>query len=48
MGRRVTIMIEEDILKKLRRYQADTIVKESRNVSLSEVINEFAKKGIKN
>jgi predicted CopG family antitoxin len=47
MARRVTIMIDDDIFEKLRKHQADKISKENRNVTFSEVINEFAKKSKK-
>ena len=43
MARRVTVVLDDDIYKKLRKHQSDTIIKESRNVTLSEVINKFAK-----
>ena len=39
MSKRVTIMIDDDIQKKVRLIQAKTIQKESRSVSFSETIN---------
>ena len=39
MSKRVTIMIDDDIQKKVRLIQAKKIQKESRSVSFSETIN---------
>ena len=47
MKERITVMIENDIVKKLRKYQAEKITRESRNVSLAEVINELLEDGLK-
>ncbi len=44
--RRVTIMLDEDILKKLRIVQAKEIRKSENTVSLSRVINEILEKGV--
>ena len=43
--KRVTIMIDEDLLKKLRNEQAKRLAKQNRSVSLSSVINDHLKKG---
>jgi len=46
-SRRVTIVIDEDILKKLRIVQATEIRKSENSVSLSRVINQMLEKGLK-
>lgn len=48
MGKRVTVVLEDDILKKLRIIQAKQIKDSSASVSFSEVINETLKKSLKN
>jgi hypothetical protein len=48
MGKRVTVVIEDDILKKLRIIQAKQIKDSSASVSFSKVINETLKKSLKN
>jgi len=47
MAKRVTIMIDEDLDRKIRMLQAKIIQKESRSVSYSRVLNELLRKGIK-
>lgn len=47
MIRRHTIVIDEDVEKKLRHLQADLIKKTGRSVSFSAVINETLKKSLK-
>jgi hypothetical protein len=47
MAKRVTIMIDDDLDKKLRMIQAKMIQTTSESVSYSKVINEMLKKGIK-
>ena len=44
--RRVTITIDEDLLKKLRIQQAKMLKKNNHYVSLSGVINQYLKKSI--
>lgn len=41
MSKRITIMIHDDVQKKVRNIQAKKIQKENRSVSISEVINEL-------
>ena len=41
MSRRVTVMIDDDVLKKLRTKQAMMIKRSSTSVSLSKVITEI-------
>ena len=44
MGKRITIMLDEDVEKKLRQRQADEIKKTSASVSFSAVINQTLRK----
>ena len=47
MSKRITIMIDEDILKKLRVIQAKRIKESTKSVSFSQVINESLQKSLK-
>ena len=47
MARRITIMIDEDLDKKIRMLQAKMIQTTSSSASFSKVINETLRKGIK-
>jgi hypothetical protein len=47
VSKRITIMIDEDIDKKLRLIQAKQITKTSSSVSFSQVINEAIRKQLK-
>ena len=47
MVKRVTIMIDDDIDKKLRLLQSKLIAKSSESVSYSKVINDELKKQLK-
>jgi hypothetical protein len=47
MAKRITIMLDDDVDKKLRKIQADQIRSSSKNVSFSHVINETLRKEIK-
>ena len=44
----VTIIIDEENLKKLRELHAKRLQKSLRNVSFSRVVNEILKKGLRN
>ena len=44
MLRRITIMLDDDLLKKLRAKQAKEISKSHQSVSLSKVINDLLRK----
>jgi hypothetical protein len=46
-SRRVTIMLDENLLKKLRVIQASEIRKSENAVSLSQVINQMLEKSLK-
>ena len=47
MQRRVTIMLDKELDKKLRLLQAKFITKKADSVSFSEVVNEVIRKGLK-
>lgn len=47
MSNRVTIMIEDDLLKKLHEIQAKQIKESSKSVSFSAVLNETLRKNLK-
>ena len=47
MGKRVTIMIDDDLDKKLRLLQAKLISKTNESVSYSQVINQELRKQVK-
>jgi hypothetical protein len=47
MSKRVTIMIDEDLDKKIRLLQAKQISKTSSSVSYSQVVNEDIRKHLK-
>ena len=43
MAHRVTIMLDEDVYKKLRKLQAKQIRSSSQNKSLSRLVNDVLK-----
>ena len=45
--KRVTIVIDDDLDKKLRHLQAKQILQKQTSVSYSKIINEIARKGLK-
>ncbi len=47
MGKRVTIVIDDNLDKKLRILQAKIIQKENSSCSFSKVVNEALRKGLK-
>ena len=47
MARRVTIMIKDDLNKKIRLTQAKMILKENKSISYSYVVNSLLKKSLK-
>ncbi len=47
MPKRVTIMINDDLDKKLRLFQANAIKKTTSSVSYSSVINQLVRKQVK-
>lgn len=47
MGTRITLVLDEDILKALRKIQARQISKSETSVSFSRVTNETLRKQLK-
>lgn len=47
MSRRITIMIDDDVDKKLRQLQSKLILKNNESVSYSKVINQELRKQLK-
>ena len=47
MAKRITIMLDEDLLKKLHEIQAKQIKESKGSVSFSRVINDTVRKQIK-
>ncbi len=47
MGRRITIVLDDDLVKKLREKQAKLIKESAESVSFSSVINQMLRKSIK-
>ena len=46
MAERVTIVMNDDIVKKLRNLQAKKVKESSSTVSFSRIINEVLEKGL--
>ena len=47
LAKRITIMIDDDLLKKLHETQAKQIKQSTKSVSFSRVLNEVLRKGFK-
>jgi predicted transcriptional regulator len=47
MAKRVTIMLDEDLIKRLHEIQAKQIKETSESVSFSAVLNTTLEKGLK-
>lgn len=47
MGKRITIVLDDDLVKKLREKQARLIKESVKSVSFSKVVNEILRKGFK-
>ncbi len=47
MAERITIMLNSDIVKKIRKLQAKKITETSSSVSFSRIVNEILEKGLK-
>jgi hypothetical protein len=47
MSKRITVMIDNDLLKKLHEMQAKQIKESTKSVSFSRVLNETVRKSIK-
>jgi len=48
MGKRITIIIDEDVNKKIRLLQAKLIQNSKQAISFSRVINDVCRDGLKN
>jgi predicted transcriptional regulator len=47
MAKRITIMLDDDLVKKLHEIQAKKIKESSESVSFSAVLNNALEKGLK-
>lgn len=47
MAKRVTIVLQDDLVKKLREKQSKLIKESTKSVSFSSVVNEYVRKGLK-
>ena len=47
MSKRITIMVDDDLDKKVRRKQSDRIKTENRSISYSSVINDVLRNDYK-
>ena len=47
MAKRITVMLDDDNIKKLRALQAKKIKESTKSVSFSRVLNDVLRKGIK-
>ncbi len=47
MTKRVTIVLDDDLVKKLREKQVRSIKNFTKSVSFSKVLNECVRKGLK-
>lgn len=46
MSKRVTIMVDDDVDKKIRLRQAKEIAQQQKSISYSRVFNDVARKGL--
>jgi len=47
MAKRITIILEDDLVKKLHEIQAKQIKQSTKSVSFSRVLNEVLRKSLK-
>ena len=47
MAKRITIMLNIEIVKKIRKLQAKKITETTSSVSFSRIVNEILEKGLK-
>ncbi len=47
MGKRITVVIDEELVKKLHEMQARQIRESGKSVSFSRVLNELVRKNLK-
>jgi hypothetical protein len=48
MGKRITIIIDDDVNKKIRLLQGKLIHKNKQGISFSRVLNDVCRDGLKN
>ncbi len=48
MAKRVTIVLDDELDKKIRSIQAKQIIQSAKSVSFSRSLNEILRKGLKN
>ncbi len=46
MSQRITIVLNDKIVKALRNHQADEIAKSPKSVSFSSIVNKYLAKGL--
>ena len=47
MGKRITSVLDDDLVKKLHEIQAKQIKESQKSVSFSRVLNDLVRKGLK-
>ncbi len=47
MAKRITVVLDDELVKKLRNIQSKKIIKSKKSVSFSSVINEELRKSLK-
>jgi len=47
MGKRITAVLDDDLVKKLHEIQAKLVQKTQKSVSFSRVLNDLVRKGLK-
>ncbi len=47
MAKRITIMLDDDLVRKLHEIQAKQIKQSTKSVSFSHILNEVIRKGLK-
>ena len=47
VSKRITIVLDDDVIEKLRKIQAEKIKKSSKSISFSSVINDKLKQHLK-
>ncbi len=47
MSERITVMLDDDLARRLRLMQAKQLKETNRNVSFSQVLNNVVKEGLK-
>ena len=47
MATRISIMLDDDLQKKLRELQAKMIIRSQESISFSQVVNEIIRRGLR-